>query len=222
MTDVHNASSLSDMVYQKLENDILSGTYKRGDSLHEAALAQKLGVSRTPLREALRRLDQDGLIKSVPNKGITVNGITMDDILDIYDIRISIEALALKKTASNITDEDISFLEETLELQEFYTQKGDNEKSMNMDSRFHATIYNLSGSYSLSSILCDMHKKIQRFRKLAFEDGGRAKSVAHEHYDILEALKSRDGEKAAALAVKHTINAKENLKKIYEEKKLWD
>ncbi len=221
MTQQKNAS-LADKVYAELEEDILSGKYERGENLHESALADMLGVSRTPLREAIRRLEQDGLLETIPNKGIFVRGISVDDIIDIYDIRAKIEGLAVERATRKATDEAISELEEILDLQEFYTAKGDYDKSMRMDSRFHGYIYKLCDSLPLTDILCNLHNKIQRFRKMSFSSSSRAKNATDEHRQMLEAIKERDTEKASVLATRHTEKAKENLIKLYKEKGLWD
>lgn len=221
MTQQKNLS-LADKVYAELEEEILSGKYARGQSLHESALADMLGVSRTPLREAIRRLEQDGLLETIPNKGIFVRGISVDDIIDIYNIRINIEGLAIEKAIDKADDEAISELEEILDLQEFYASKGDYEKSMRMDSRFHGCIYKMCGSPPLTDILCNLHNKIQRFRKTSFSSSSRAKNATDEHRQMLEAIKMRDSERAVALAKRHTENAKENLIKLYKEKELWD
>ena len=118
-----NLLSLEERVFVTLEEDILTGKLKRGDSLGEKILSERLGVSRTPVRSALARLSEEGLVESVANKGSVVIGITKEDIVDIYHIRMRLEGLASLIAASKITDEGLAELLESVELSEFYIKK---------------------------------------------------------------------------------------------------
>ena len=120
----HKSISLAEQVFDRLEADILTGVYSHGALLTEAGLAADLGVSRTPIREALHRLEQEHIIEITP-KGILVLGVTQQDLEDIFQIRIRIEGIASGFAAERITDEQLNELRETLELQEFYVQKHD-------------------------------------------------------------------------------------------------
>ncbi|MBO4433341.1 MAG: GntR family transcriptional regulator, partial [Clostridia bacterium] len=145
----HKTVSLADQVFENLENDILSGKYQRGELLTESKLSQSLGVSRTPIREALRRLSQEHIIEE-SGKGIIVLGISEDDLKDIFFIRRKIESDCAARAAENRTDEQLDTLREAVEFQEFYLSKKDADKIKLMDSRFHETIYRMSGSAVLS------------------------------------------------------------------------
>ena len=144
----HKMISIADQVFEKLEQDILSGVYERGIVLTELRLSEELGVSRTPIREALRRLEQERIIEPT-SKGMKVLGITRADIADICEIRLRLEGLAARWAAERADEEGIQTLKEIVELQEFYTQKQDPESIKNADSRFHQTIYALCGSHSM-------------------------------------------------------------------------
>lgn len=202
--------SLTDRVFERLEQDILSEKYRSGEILSELSLSKQLGVSRTPIREAVRRLEQENLIEYMP-KGIKVLGISAEDVKDIFDVRLAIEGLAVKKSAEKVTDEQLKILEETVELQEFYTARNDADHIKNMDSRFHEKIYECCNSSTYSEILSLLHKKTQRYRMLSVENEQRAKEAVKEHRKILNALISRDGEKAKKLTEQHIINAKKNI-----------
>ena len=115
----HRTVSLADQVFEKLENDILSGKYQKGELLTESKLSQSLGVSRTPIREALRRLSQEKIIEE-SGKGSVVLGITESDLKDIFYIRQKIEGTVAFLAAENRTDEQLATLKEAVELQEFY------------------------------------------------------------------------------------------------------
>lgn len=107
-------------VFNTLEDAILNGSYKEGDSLNELRLSKSLGVSRTPVREALMQLELEGLVKNIPNKGAVVVGISEQDVEDIYEIRIRTEGLAARLCAEKITDEELEELEQCMALQEYY------------------------------------------------------------------------------------------------------
>ncbi len=202
----HKNVSLADQVYDVLETDILSGKYVRGDILTESKLCEKLGVSRTPIREALRRLEQENLIKETA-KGSVVVGITEKDLDDIFIVREQLEGLAASFAAENFNDEQIAKLKDALELQEFYLEKHDAEQIKAMDNRFHQTLYSLSGSVIFYNILLSLHKKVQKYRKASVQSKSRAMESVAEHREIYDAIAQRDAKKASAAAQAHVKNA---------------
>ena len=202
----HKTVSLADQVFLHLETDILSGKYQRGDLLTESKLCIEMGVSRTPIREALRRLEQEHLIEESP-KGSLVIGITRKDLEDIFLIRKNLEGLASAQAAKNCTDEQLNELKETVDLQEFYLKKNDADRIKFMDSRFHELIYKSSGSMTFYDVLIPLHKKIQKYRRASVESVSRAESSVAEHKAILSAIFEHDAKKAEELTVKHINNA---------------
>ena len=147
--------SLADQVFDKLENDIIVGIYPRGEVLTELKLVEQLGVSRTPIREALRRLEQERLIAD-SGKGSIVLGITDDDLLDIMNIRESVEGLAAYYAAVNIDDEGREALLHIVDLQDFYFSKGDLDRLRKVDDEFHDAICRLSGRTVIKDIAPDV------------------------------------------------------------------
>lgn len=202
----HKTISLADQVFEHLESDILSGKYQKGESLTESKLSLELGVSRTPIREALRRLEQEHLIEEAP-KGVVVVGIGEKDLADIFEIRAALEGKAAALAAENYTQEQISIVREALEFQEFYLSKQDPDRIKSMDSRFHETIYKMSGSTVFYDVLMPLHKKILKYRKASVTDTSRAAASVAEHRAIYEAILSRDGEMAQRLISEHLKNA---------------
>ena len=200
-------ASLADQVFEKLEDDIVYGVYKRGEILTELKLAETLGVSRTPIREALRRLEQERMIED-SGKGSVVLGITKDDLLDIMDIRIRIEGLACMYAAENITEEGVEELTHLVDLQEFYHSKGDIARLQTVDDEFHAAICRLSRRNVINDTLMPLHRKTRLYRKLAMEDHERSPKTLQEHREIFQAIISGDGPQAKALMKKHIENAK--------------
>lgn len=202
----HKTISLADQVFDYLENDILSGKYRRGEVLTESKLCAEMGVSRTPIREALRRLEQEHIIEE-SGKGSVVIGINEKDLEDIFLIRKSLECMAASLAAKNRTDEQLKELKEALEFQEFYLNKNDPEQIKLMDNRFHETLYKLSGSTTFYDTLVPLHKKIQKYRRASVENSSRAAASVSEHRKIYEAIESKDSSAAAKYASEHVENA---------------
>ena len=202
--------SLRIRVFNAIENAILDGEYKDGDSLNELRLSKELGVSRTPVREALMQLELEGLVRNVPNKGAVVVGVTEQDIHDIYEIRIRIEGLAARLCAENITDE-LRALEQIVDLQEFYLLKNDTEQIWKLDSDFHKIIYDASRSRPLRFTLSNFHNYIKKARDISVQTEGRAEKTVAEHRAILDAIKEHNGALAEKLTADHISNAEENL-----------
>ncbi len=206
----HKMISIADQVFEVLERDILSGVYERDEILTEIRLSEQMGVSRTPIREALRRLEQEHIIEPT-SKGARVIGITRADIADICEIRLRLEGLAARWAAERADEEGIRSLKETLDLQEFYTQKQDPDSIKNADSRFHQTIYALCGSHSMQDTLEPLHRKLLKYRRVSVSTQSRAQKSLEEHRAIYEAIAARDGEKAEQLTIRHVQNARDSI-----------
>lgn len=202
----HKTVSLADQVYEQLETDILSGKYKRGEVLTELKISETLGVSRTPVREALRRLADEHIIEEGV-RGSVVLGINNDDLCDIYEIRCLIEGMAAGKAAKHITDSQLEKLSELVDLQEFYANKKDADRIKSVDNDFHELIYRFSGSNIVYTTLMPLHKKIQKYRKASYENHNRAEQSYEEHKSILEALRMRDSALANLKMTEHVKNA---------------
>lgn len=203
--------SLRIRVFNAIENAILNGEYKDGDSLNELRLSKELGISRTPVREALMQLELEGLVKNVPNKGAVVIGVTQQDIHDIYEIRIRIEGLAARLCAENITEDELHALEQIVDLQEFYLLKNDTEQIWKLDGDFHKIIYDASRSRPLRFTLSNFHNYIKKARDISVQTEGRAEKTVAEHRAILKSIQEHNGELAEQLTAQHISNAEENL-----------
>lgn len=202
--------SLATQVFEKLEEDIITGVYPRGEILTELKLVEQLGVSRTPIREALRRLEQERLIAE-SGKGSVVLGITMEDLVDIMDIRQRIEGLVAYYATKNLTPEGREQLQQISELQDFYFEKQDVENLRKMDDKFHDAIYQLSNRPVLRDALVPLHRKSQRYRKISIEDKTRLGKSVQEHKAIYNAIVSGDADLAAQLITAHIESAKKNM-----------
>jgi len=217
MSGAHGDGSLRATVLNDLEQAIINGEYKSGDSLSELMLSQKYGVSRTPVREALRQLELEGLVQLVPNKGATVIGVSEKDIDDIYAVRIRIEGLAARLCAENATEEELQALERLCDLQEFYLLKGKTEQLWQLDGEFHNTIFEASRNRPLRSMLSSFHSYISRARSNSMRSADRAAHSVDEHRAILSAITVHDGDRAEQLMTEHIIAARRNLTKLETE-----
>ena len=204
--------SLRGQVFDKIRSDILNGKYKRGEELVESSIGKELGISRTPVREAIRQLELEGLVQLVPNKGAFVTGISEKDVRDIYLIRARLEGLAARMAAKNITPELLDAMEETVVLSEYHAKKEHYEQVCEMDSKFHKLLYKASGSRILEHTLTDFHQYVQRVRMASIMKKRRMEKSTDEHDAILTAIREHDEEKAELVATRHISNTVENLK----------
>ncbi len=202
--------SLADQVYERLESDIISGVYVRGEILTELKLVERLGVSRTPIREALRRLEQERLIAD-SGKGSVVLGITEEDVLDIMNIRQRLEGLAAYYATINMTDEGRGELAHIVGLQDYYFEAGDIEHMRHVDDEFHHAICRLSRRGVIYDTLTPLHRKTRRYRRIAMEDRARAAITRKEHQAIYEAIIAGNADLAASLSEEHIKNAKAHM-----------
>lgn len=204
--------SLRGQVFDKIRSDILNGKYKRGEELVESSIGKELGISRTPVREAIRQLELEGLVQLVPNKGAFVTGISEKDVRDIYLIRARLEGLAARMAAKNITPELLDAMEETVVLSAYHAKKEHYEQVCEMDSKFHKLLYKASGSRILEHTLTDFHQYVQRVRMASIMKKRRMEKSNDEHDAILTAIREHDEEKAELVATRHISNTVENLK----------
>lgn len=203
-TEVSNAP-VSMSLLAKLQRDILTGKFRPGEKLTEQALCEQYGVSRTPIREALRQLEADGLVENILNRGAFVIGMSQQDYEDMFELRKAYEIQAVRWAIQRITDEEMERLEETFEFMEFYTMRNDIDKMLVINAGFHQVIYEASHNRMLQRLL----SSYQTFLK--YRDSGMVyesdylTTVLEEHRAIFKAFIDRD-EKAGAEAMERHIN----------------
>ncbi|MBR6025290.1 MAG: GntR family transcriptional regulator [Firmicutes bacterium] len=218
----HKTISIADQIFDRLEKEILSGKYKRGEIVSENKLAESLGVSRTPVREAVKRLEQEGIIEDC-SKGFRIIGITRDDMPDMYEIRIQIESLAAGRAAENISVDELKEMGEILDMQKYYIDRQNGEGTDNsenikdLDSRFHNLIYISSRSKAFADMLIPLHKRMTKFRKASVRKNSRAQSSWNEHNEIYTALREHNIAWAEEAMRRHLINARDSIMTIEEE-----
>ena len=183
---------LSAGLYAELQSDILSGAIPNSSKLTEQAICKKYNISRTPVREAFRQLEADGLIENIPNRGAFVTGLTKRDISDLFDLRILFEVQAVEWAIKRMSSEDIDRLAESLEFMEFYTLKEDVEKVLSFNSQFHNIICEGTGNRMIQRTLAIYHTylKYSAPHKTYTEDS--LKAILEEHKAIYEAFETKN------------------------------
>ncbi|MBP5198656.1 MAG: GntR family transcriptional regulator [Lachnospiraceae bacterium] len=211
--EVTDKYSLRGRVFSRLREDILSGKYAEHEELKEVTIGEELGVSRTPVREAFRQLELEGLIQIIPNKGAYVTGITEKDVKDIYMIRSLLEGLCASWATEHITNDQMEEMEENVYLAKFHAAKGHYDQLAELDNRFHEILYEACNSKYLEHTLKDFHQYVIRVRRKTLANVNRGTKSNEEHEAIMEAIKEKDAKKAQDLANKHILSAYENLVK---------
>ncbi|MGC2873371.1 GntR family transcriptional regulator [Ihubacter sp. rT4E-8] len=208
--------SLADRVYDQLEYNILSGAYAQGEIISETRLSEELGVSRTPIREAMSRLSHEKLIKESPN-GTVVVGVTENDVKDLFEVKRRIEAMATRRAAENISAEGLKALKDNVDQQEFFAQKGDAIKVRDLDTEFHDIIYRECGSITFETILTPIHHKMMKFRRLSLEKSHRIMASVAEHKSLYNAISEKDGDKIDTIVLMHIDHAYNSIMEVNEQ-----
>lgn len=210
-SDISDKASLRERVFRRIRESIIMGQYQPGDVLRETAIAKELSVSRTPVREAIRQLELEGLVHSIPNKETVVTGITDVDVQDIFMIRSRLEGVAARRAAERITEEELKEMKEALELTEFYATRQDIEHMGELDHLFHEIIYKAAKSKIMKQVLSDFHSYVQKTRMASMATPGRVKGLIAEHTAIYEAIKAKNGKQAEALMNLHIKEVSQNM-----------
>ena len=207
---------LRDVVFNTLRNAILTGAIEPGERLMEIKLADKLGVSRTPIREAIRKLELEGLVVMTPRKSAEVARITKEDLKDVLEIRKVLECLAIDLSCDNITDDIIAELEENLVQFSDAIRKDDIRQVAITDVYFHEIIYQSTKNKRLIQILNNLREQMYRYRFEYIKDEATREALVGEHRAIIDALIKKDRDEGRAAILKHIdkqeITILENIK----------
>lgn len=203
---------LRDVVFNTLRNAILTGELQPGERLMEIKLANKLGVSRTPIREAIRKLELEGLVVNTPRKGAEVANISAEDLHDVLEVRRSLEALAIDLACDKITDEMLDELATNIEsFKNAMSTKAATEIA-STDVGFHDIIYKSTGNKRLIQILNNLREQMYRYRLEYIKDQESWKRLMTEHITIYDAIKRRDKEAATEAILGHIDNQEINIR----------
>jgi DNA-binding GntR family transcriptional regulator len=195
--------TLPNRVYLILEEAILQGKLKQGDRLIEEELSEMIGVSRAPIREALRSMEKDGLVVIAPRKGTVVNSISREDIAEIYEVASVLEALAVRLFCEKATEEDLEKLKNLYEKMEIQMKNNNLIHYRKLNREFHEILINGSGNKKLIDIYRRLRKQISWFQNITLSSPRNVESWLHEHKDIIDALQRRDPVAAGHIASEH-------------------
>lgn len=219
MSDVFNninfdsVKPIRDVVYEYLRTAIINGLIKPGERLVEKEYAEKFNISRTPVREALRKLEIEGLVENIPRKGDIVKGIDLTDMLEIFAIRQALEPLVVKTAMENITPEDIIKLQKTVEEMTCSAHRDDTGAVLKAFQDFHDILINVSNMPRLSAIISQLKDYLGRFRTISLSDPTRRTQAINEHNEILQAIIAKDKGTAEQLIASHLSSARQSLVK---------
>jgi len=183
---------LSANLYTDLQADILSGEFPDNSKLTEQVICKKYNVSRTPVREAFRQLEADGLIENVPNRGAYVTALSKRDISDLFDLRALFEVQAIEWAIKRMTADDIDALRETVEFMEFYTLRGDIEKVLMFNSQFHSILYQGTKDRMIQKTLSTYQTYLKHSAPAKTYTGDYLKIILEEHKSIFEAVEAKN------------------------------
>ncbi len=203
--------TLRELVLVAIREAIIEGSLQPREHLVVNLLAKELGVSRTPVREAIRRLELEGFVIMVPRKGAYVSDISYKEIAEVYEVRAALDGLAAGLAAERVTEEELETMGRLLVEKGEAVSKNDIERCMEVDNKFHETLYKASRNERLVGIISNLREQIQRFLFTSLAYPGRMRESLYEHRAIIEALELRDVLQARHLAQEHVENAQSAL-----------
>lgn len=205
------SGSLADQAYERLKHEIITCHYKPGECLNESQLSEALSIGRTPIHHAINKLQTQGLVEVLPRKGIVIRPVSLDEIMDINDIRLVNEVECVRLGAERIMDEEIAELDAILERSEAAAQKRDVKALMLLDRDFHGCLARASRNRILAEFLGLIHERSLRTWFISLNDAQHLKEVFDEHFLIVEALRTRNPDRAMAAMSAHLQSTARNL-----------
>ena len=198
---IQRHQTLREKILETIRDAILKGTMKPGERVSEPDLAERFGISRTPIREAFRQLESEGYLVVIPRKGAVVASLSERDVEEFYAIKIILEGFAAKMAAVNLTEKDIDRLEAINERLQKLAGEGDVESFFRVHDEFHDLFIKAAGNDKLYDMINQLVVKFQRLRLASLSQPGRMEISVEEHRNMIEAFKNRDGERADSLVL---------------------
>ena len=210
---------LREVVTETLREAIVSGILKPGERLMEIQMAEELGVSRTPVRESIRKLELEGFVVMVPRRGTYVADLSIKDINEVYEIRTVLDVLAAGLAAERITEEELEELERLLVHIGEFVDQNNVDKLIEFDSQFHDVLYRASRNDRLVGIINNLREQFTRFRSISMKYPGRMQNTVAEHTRLVEAIAQRNPDLAQQIAREHMENSEQTLMKEFDERR---
>lgn len=209
--NLNDYKPLREVIFNTLREAIIVGELKPGERLMEVQLADKMGVSRTPVREAIRKLELEGLVEMLPRKGAHVADLSVKDIMDVLEVRSTLDGLASSLSATRITEDEIKELKHIQSQFVNYVEKDNLQGSIKKDVEFHDIIYRSSRNDKLIQITSNLREQIQRFRVIYIKDYSSTRELIREHAEIIDAITGRHADLAQRAAQKHIKNQEDTI-----------
>ena len=200
-----------DLAYEEIKRLILDGKLSGDMPISENVLANMLDISRTPVRDALRRLEMDGFVRVIPNQGVVIREVSISDVKEIYDMRIALEEFVVRELADGLSDEDFCNLEAILKKQEEACEKRDAVAFHEEDRRFHDYLMRAYGNAMITNFIAKLRDRIEGINVNMLKTPGNMQLFYGEHKRIFEALRKRSGEEAAKEMDEHLKGGKTRL-----------
>lgn len=207
--DIQNHKPLREMVYEELKIQILTGAIVPGTRMMEVELAEEMGVSRTPIREAIRKLEKEGLVTIEPRRGAYASMISTQDMVEILEVRQDLEGLAAYFAASRMTDDEMKELKEIAGKYNDAVSFGSMKDMIQYDTKFHRLIVDSCNNKILVNMVEQLQEMVLRFRYIYYDNFKRAENMPEEHQEIIEAIASGDADRARAAADLHIDRLKQ-------------
>lgn len=213
--NITDVKPIRDIIYEYLRKAIMDGMIKPGERIIERSYAEKFNASRTPIREALRKLEMEGFVEYIPRRGVVAKGLDQNEIAEIYAIRRSLESLAIRSAVANITIEQVNLLEKIVD-EAFTASESDNyELVVKQLRKFDEVMLDASQMPRLKKMISGLQESLRYYRKLNLASEKRRKIAVKEHAKILQAIIAKDSLQAENLLCEHIDRAKESLLKSF-------
>ncbi len=210
---LNNYQRIQDLVFTTLRDEILSNKLKPNEKLNTNQLAKRLGVSRTPIREALNRLISIGLVETLPHRGIYIRKLSIEEVIDLYYIRAALDGISARLAVRNLSKEETKRLLQLCDDMETQFHIGDFKKFLEFNFLFHQTIYKATQSPQLQNLLFQFYSQSEHYRSLGLELPGRYKQICEEHRNLATALADGDMDRAEFCAREHHFNTAKQIAK---------
>lgn len=198
--------SLNELAYRRFKQALVTLSYKPGEYLNTAQVMNDLDMGRTPINQAIHRLANEGLLQVIPRKGVMVSPLSMDDALELIEVRLANEMLCMQLASQRITERQIATLTELNRQIEAASQERDRVRMMTLDHEFHQELAQIAGNNMLADILSVLHARAQRFWASTLSREGHMREVIDEHRAIIAALATQDSAAAAEAAQAHILS----------------
>ena len=202
-TNFNQNRPIREVVYEGLRKVIISGIIPVGERIIEKEYAERLNISRTPVRESLRMLEMEELVEYIPRVGVVVKRISVEDVIEIYKIRHNLEVLASVTAMENITEEEIRSIEELLDFTEQKNREGDVKEVIRLFGEFNSRVYEASRMKRLAGMISKLNEYLQRFRNISIAEDARREKALTEHREILKAIIEKDKVNIDEIIKKH-------------------